>query len=272
MSPFDLPWPEPEIPAYRAGSHGPWSISRYPAIKHVPGYFLPAAAQAAGWVIKKNGKNVWMSITRLEIESHMPHIAAARGHVVITGLGMGFALYNIAKRPEVTKVTVVEQSKEIAALLDNSTQWKSWPGAGKVTVVFDDALNYKPRREVDFLYADIWPKVGDILALKQTQQMQRNINAKSVGFWTQEYDYVTWSKNNWHGGPSQAGYRSFVKDIGLPLIEQNNYRYPYLAYAAVTLQIAASEPRGRGKDRLLLAYQHYLLNQPDLIDQAIRAV
>jgi len=97
--PIALPWPPAQIPKYHAGKCERWSMAPTPKMRMTAGYFLPAIRQPAGWVIKHDGKNVWMSLTAMEIESHLPHLAAARGHTVIMGLGMGFALYNIALKP-----------------------------------------------------------------------------------------------------------------------------------------------------------------------------
>lgn len=255
-----LPWPEPELPEYRAGSVGPWSIGRTPAMKMTAGYFLPAVNQPRGWVIKYEGKNVWMSLTRMEIESHMPHLAAAHGHTVVMGLGMGFALYNIAKNPRVTKVTLVEKSLDIVRLLDKTTKWRQWPGSEKVELVIADALGYVPDSPVDFLYADIWPLAGDKKALNQTQHMQKNIRAKLVGYWTQEYDYVHALTRGF--GRDLYGYRRFAKEVNLPLIEQDNERYPNLAVAAVTLQIAAGEKDEEKRGQLFRVYGYLVTRVP----------
>lgn len=264
-----LPWPEPEIPKYRVGSYGRWSIDRYPAAKGIAGYFLPAPYQPSGWVIKHDNRNTWMSITRMEIESHMPHLAAAEGHVVIMGLGMGFALYNIAKNPKVTKVTVVEHDLNIVGMMDKATKWRSWPGHEKVELVVANALTYQTDEEVDFLYADIWRHLGAHEALEQTQQIQHNIGAKTVGFWGQEWDYVSWSADKGITGPSLPKYRKFARDVALPLIEQKSSRYPHLAYAAVTLQIAAKEPEP-AKSKLLGRYWMYATaDDLDQLDQLL---
>lgn len=252
-----LPWPEPELPSYRAVRIGKWSLARTPRVENTAGYFLPWSVQPAGWVIKYAGKNVRMSLTRMEIESHMPHLAAARGHVVIAGLGMGFALYNIAKKSEVTEVTVLERDPEIVVLLETATKWHDWPGAEKVQLIIGDALEYRPTSPVDFLYADIWPKLGDEAALGDTQQMQANICAARVGYWGQEWDYFISLQKAGYSLLYQSNiltYRRFTRETGLPLIEQDNLRYPSLAAASVVLQIAAAEHEKVARAKLFAVY------------------
>lgn len=267
-----LPWPEPRLPKYHRGSFGPWSLEPTPVLYNTAGYFLPALRQPSGWVIKHEGKNVWMSLARMEVESHMPHLAAARGRVVVMGLGMGFALYNVMQKHDVTSVVVVEQNPDIVELLNNTTCWRQWPGHEKVSLVMDDALRYKPAGEVDFLYADIWPRVGNDDALRHTQIMQDNVQAELVGFWGQEFDYVDWLCQT-SAPHNQASYRRFAREARLPLIEQNHPRYTQLALAAVTLQIGAGERDKIRKQKILCRYFEFLTAEPeDLIAHAIRTI
>jgi len=266
-----LPWPEAKLPSYRTGSVGPWSIERTPAVNNAAGYFLIAKKQPPGWVIKHNGKSIWMSLTKMEVESHLPHLAAAKGHVVIAGLGMGFALYNIQANPNVTKITLIEKNPDIPKLLDMSTNWKDWPGGEKTTIVLHDALTYKSTEKVDFLYADIWPHLGDWNALYNTQIMQKNIQAKQVGYWGQEWDYVSYCQHN-KADPCTISYRKFCRESSLPLIEQNNTAYPHLSFAAVILQIATSD-KSKCRTSLFKKYSRYLLHSliGDKIDAEIRS-
>lgn len=262
---YKLPWPEPEIPEYRAGGVGEWALAPTPGLRYTAGYFLPCLNQPPGWVITHGGEGVWMSLTRMEIESHMPHLAAARGRVVVMGLGMGFALYNIARKPEIERVTIVERDPDMLELLNRTTDWQDWPGIEKVEFVIGDALLYEPQGEVDFLYADIWPHLGDERALADTQAMQARVRARSVGFWGQEWDYLDWMRNNKVAGrflPHIGTYRRFAKFAGLPLIEQDNPRYPGLAFAAVTLQLMAGSKDPESRRKLAICYERYLLAPP----------
>lgn len=230
-----LPWPEPERPKYRAGKYQHWTCDPTPLLtKPTTGYFRLHATQEPGWMIRKSG-TIWMSLAAMERESHMPHIAAARGHVVVAGLGMGFVAYNLARKPEVTKVTVVERDKRVIALMDRISDWRSWP---KVELVVADALTWKPAEPVDFLYSDIWDKLGDEKGLGLTRAIQANVGAARVGSWGQEIDFLDWCRDSHTSALDVADrhYRAFVTDSGLPLIGAEWPGYARLACAAAVMQ------------------------------------
>src|SRR5262249_37764379 len=131
----------PLLPSYRAGKYGDWTCEPTGEQGFSAGYFLPTTKQYPGWMFKKNGK-IWMSLTRMETESHLPHIAAATGHTVVAGLGMGFYLYNILRKPDVTKVTVLEKDSRVVRLLDKVSNWRKWNGIEKLNLVMTDATVY----------------------------------------------------------------------------------------------------------------------------------
>jgi hypothetical protein len=202
----------------------------------------------------------------------MPHIAAAKGTVVVAGLGMGFYVYNIIRRPEVERVIVVEKDRDLVRLFDRAIDRLQWKGRNKFELVIKDALEYKPDHHVDFLYADIWPFLGDSEALSLTKQIQANIKAEQVGFWGQEFDFATWLIEHKLRieRASLEQYRGFCRDTGLPLVEQDNRKYPRLAAAAVILQTSA---KVTDKDRhlYLMSTALSLLQTGLVLDQAIKA-
>lgn len=273
MTAFQLPWPEPELPKYKAGKFGRWSSEATPRLAHTAGYFIPHKLQPPGWMFKHND-TIWMSLTRMEIESHMPHIAAAHGHTVIAGLGMGFVLYNVLKKPEVTKVTLLEKDREVVGLMNKVTRWHSWPGAKqKLKLVVGDATAYKTDESVDFLYADIWSKLGAEEALGLTQAIQAGVNAKLVGFWGQEFDLLDYLRKRETSvlDVTRTIYRSFARDAGLPLIEQDSRYYPRLAVAAVTLQIAAGTKDPAESNYLAFIVAKMLQDPNKLVDRLVQA-
>ena len=238
-----LPWPEPLIPPYRAGRFGRWTSKRTPELGSSAGYFVPHKSQSRGWMFQRDGET-WMSLTRMEVESHMPHLAAMRGHVVIAGLGMGFALYNALANPAVTRVTVLESDPDVPRLLDRASSWRRWPGRDRLRIVMGDATEYVPPPNEplpDFLYADVWPKLGDFAALPTTQRIQRNVRAAAVGYWGQEWDFLSFLHQNLVPvrTVTRNHYRAFVASTTMPLIERDSMVYPRLAMAAVTLQLGA---------------------------------
>jgi hypothetical protein len=274
---YPLPWPDPFVPSYKTVSIGKWKCTPYPSGDRIMGYWRPHNFVPNGWMFVQKVKNnwlKWMSLTPMELESHQPHIAAAKGVVVVAGLGMGFYLYNIIRKPEVTRVIVLEKDKNVVSLWKRTIDTNQWMGFRKVELIIGDAHAYKPGFPVDFLYADIWSHLGDQDALEITQRLQANIQAKEVGFWGQEFDFIHWMMalklpGSVESNATQANYLRFCQHVGLPLVEQHHKRYPKLAYVAVTLQTAIS-PSVNAADRAKLT--HFALGTLQtelLIDRAL---
>lgn len=221
------------VPPYKAGRfgnwRGEWQKNVSPIIR---GYFAPLQAFGSNFALSRNGQT-WMSTTPMERESQWRHVLAARGHVVIAGLGMGWLVANAARKPEVTAVTVLERDPEVIALFPKILP--RYAGMEKVKIVNTDALAWKTSQVVDLLAADIWLTLGDPDALGHVKVMHANTNARAVAWWGMELDFVDWLRNHGHAGPaflSLDDYRMFAEKIGLPLIEQDNEEYPHLAWSA----------------------------------------
>lgn len=219
-----LPWPELRIPAYRPGALERWSLQKYENLAQL-GYFTDRQGAGLVYALLENGRS-WMSTAWDEIESQAPHVAAARGHVVVMGAGMGVVLYNILRKHEVEKVTLVDRDPLVVDLLRQITNLDEWAGVEKLAIEIVDAFDFQPSMPVDYLYVDIWADPGDPQALTHTQQIQKNVCAKSVGWWTQEIDFLRWLEAKQPGSmPGVAQYAAWVAETGLPLIEQGNPAY-----------------------------------------------
>jgi len=275
---YTLPWPDPFVPEYKRASIGKWKCEPTPEGKRIVGYFRPHNWVPPGWMFTQKVENNWlrwMSLTPMELESHMPHIAAAHGTVVVAGLGMGMYLYNIIRRHQVSRVIVLEKDKAVMNLWKHAIIPEQWTGFRKVEMIIGDALDYKPTEPVDFLYADIWPYLGDEHALEMTQKLQANIQAKEVGFWGQEFDYITHLMGKKLPGPvdshaNTATYLDFCQEIGLPLVERQRTRYPKLAFVAVTLQTSISPSVPKDQSAVLAAQALSVLQTGLMIDQALK--
>jgi len=85
-------------------------------------------------------------------------IAAAKGDVLVAGLGLGYVARMIADKPSVTSVTVVEIEPKIIDLV-----WEH-VATPKMNIVGGDVHWYVKRCGVkyDFVYLDIWYGTGEI--------------------------------------------------------------------------------------------------------------
>ncbi|OQY46438.1 MAG: hypothetical protein DRR08_26145 [Candidatus Parabeggiatoa sp. nov. 2] len=193
------------------------------------GYFQNLTVLSNHYVLSKeeNGlQTSWMSLAPMELESSAPHVAAANGVVVVMGAGMGVVLYNMLKRPEVEKVTVVERDPKVIDLLYQAIDIQSWAGIDKLTIEVMDAFDYIPTEKVNYIFVDIWVPVGDKQALPDTQRIQLNVKANVVSWWGQEIDFLRWFNQNRPQKPASLNhYLAWAKEINLPLIEQNNPEY-----------------------------------------------
>ena len=94
--------------------------------------------------------HVWMRLTPLEIQGAYFAIKMAKGKVGVVGLGLGYVVEEMAKKPEVEEITVYEISKEIIELY-----YENFPKNSKINIICCDAYNAESK-EFDFFYADIY--------------------------------------------------------------------------------------------------------------------
>ena len=217
---WTLPWPEIRIPPYRTGRVGAWELKRQeqPVLR---GYFRGLQACAKNYVLVREGR-VWMSLSPVEIESLAPHVAHMRGRVVIAGLGMGLAIYNALRRPAVRQITVLERDSQVIALFAAIVSC-DWEGSERFSINQADAREWRSAEPVDFLYADIWDKVGAPEAAGDTRMMCRNLRPKSAGYWGMEADFVSFlARNRCRPPVTQAQFRNWARELRLPVAAYNN--------------------------------------------------
>lgn len=221
---WNLPWSQPVVPPYREVSLGPWTIKKNALIPQMS-YFQDSRVLSNQYVLY-TAEQTWMSTAPLEIESNAPHIAAARGHTVVMGAGLGLALYNILLKPNVSRVTLVERDPAVIALLHAAADLSTWPGFEKLTVKLMDAFDYTPDAGVDHLYVDIWTKTGDPQALPDIQRLYRQVQAETVSWWSQEIHFLRWlEERGYRLSPTPAHYAAWAAEIKLPLIESDSSAY-----------------------------------------------
>jgi hypothetical protein len=217
---WTLPWPAIKVPTYQTRRVGAWELRRQnqPVLR---GYFRGLQACTENYLLMRDNR-VWMSLSPVEIESLAPHVAHMRGHVVIAGLGMGLALYNALLRPAVRQITVLELDSEVIALLA-AIMRPDMAGSGRFSIEQVDARDWRTTESVDFLYADIWDKIGALEAAADTRIMCRNMRPKSAGYWGMEADFVSFLARNGCKPPvTQSQFRTWARALGVPIAAYNN--------------------------------------------------
>ncbi len=247
-----LPWPDLEVPPYSHKNvvYGNWVLELRDN-NHPKSYWcrevLPTTQvyTLSKWSRERDTLRIdgpkykkvrtnWMSMTQFELESHMMHVAAAHGHVVVAGLGMGLFLYHILQNPDVTRVSLFEKEKDVVALMRHAGMCE-WKGFWKVDKYVTDVLdlwryagfdeNGQLVQPVDFLFVDIWPKIGDENTISDVDTIQHFIRAKSVGWWGQECDFIRWYQSKGIAMPpynydavNMDAFYDWRREIQLPVV------------------------------------------------------
>jgi hypothetical protein len=118
---------------------------------------------------------MYMSDSDDEKFSNSGFVYRARGDVLIAGLGIGMILPPLLANPEVTSVTVVEQSAAVIALV---AQYYADP---KLMVLEGDIFEWKPTDKTiryDAIYFDIWENICTDALPEMAKLHQRFKNLK----------------------------------------------------------------------------------------------
>ena len=115
------------------------------------------------------GRTVVMSNTPDEINDCLNFVWKAKGSVLVNGLGLGVLLKLLLNKPEVTDITVIENSEDVINLVADT--YKDDP---RLTIILGDAFTYTPPKgkRYNAVWHDIW---DDICSdnLKEMKQLHR---------------------------------------------------------------------------------------------------
>jgi hypothetical protein len=222
------------FPAYRVAARGPWSLRviRMAAARGYWGETYPVNGTVLLAGPSEAGTQSWMSLLPSEVESQTIGLEAAHGHTVVMGLGMGWLAANVALRPEVTRLTVVERDPDVIALIDAACVLRDLPAEvrEKIEIVEADARAWRPTEPVDTLQADIWRKFIEDGKLEDVRRIQDNVRAAGLYFWGQEMEIWRMACRRTGGEPHLDWplVRAIVaEDIRLPLILPDWPDYPH---------------------------------------------
>jgi hypothetical protein len=118
------------------------------------------------------GETLMMSDTNAERCSNYDALSEARGRMLIAGLGLGYVLVPILRKPEVTHVTVVELEPDVVDLVEPAVRAHVPEARDKLAVVVGDIFTWTPPEIYDTIYFDIWADIctdnlADITRLKR---------------------------------------------------------------------------------------------------------
>jgi hypothetical protein len=118
------------------------------------GRYVPAGT----YTMLYNGGKLWMSDTPDEGRDHLEPIYEAKrrgGHVLINGLGIGMVANAVLSFENVTKVTIIEMSPEVIALVGPSLIKKY---GSRCEIIEANSYEYKPPKGIRYsmVWHDIW--------------------------------------------------------------------------------------------------------------------
>lgn len=137
------------------------------------------------------GEREWMTLLPNEINSQKKYVDAARGRVATYGLGLGYYVYMVALKGEVSSVTAVDIDENVISLFEEHIL-PAFPdfARAKVKLVRADALKFGEglrAGDFDYIYADIWHDAGDGVPLyKRLKQNEKFCPSAKYGYWIED--------------------------------------------------------------------------------------
>ncbi len=151
-----------------SGTWGLWTIRRVcvpedsPERARVGHPVLTSLHKVTEATLNTEFGDVIMEDSAIELRKHLPIWMAARGRVLVSGLGLGCVVRGLLLKPEVETVTVVEIDPTILRIV--GPEFERHP---KVRLVRGDALTYHWPEQVrwDFAWHDLYTDEGNGVAL-----------------------------------------------------------------------------------------------------------
>lgn len=177
------------------GRSGDWSVqkmvvseddSKWDSIRGMfggHGRFVPSGTYTSLY----RNKTLIMSDTPDEIRDHTRFMHRATGRILIAGLGLGMVMQGVARKPDVTHVTVIEKSIDVINLVE--AHYKAKDFGFKLDIICHDIFDYKPARGVAFDYGwfDIWDDLCTDNLNEMTTLARRFLRSvKDKGYWGKE--------------------------------------------------------------------------------------
>lgn len=109
------------------------------------------------YTILTHKKDTVMSDSPDEISDHLPFFDAAKGHVLVGGLGIGLCIQSLQDKRGVESLTILEKSKDVIDLVGRQYQERigNW-----LKIVHCDVFDFVPERHYDAIWMDIWTPIG----------------------------------------------------------------------------------------------------------------
>jgi hypothetical protein len=172
---------------------------------------------------KGDQMKVWMSTHVAERTTQAEFVAAAKGRVLVAGLGLGLVLGPLLAKPEVTEVVVIDINPEVELLL--GPYLKTLAGRDRLHLIQADVLGWRCPGMFDTIYFDIWPNISArnlAEMLKLERRYAKHLRAGGwMGCWAKA-ECVEMLKRESKRFPQIAKlYDRLVKEFGIEAEPQN---------------------------------------------------
>lgn len=179
--------------AVAEGVSSKWQVTKFEVVRKEAGLYNLRLIRDGHWRrvvplgwytrLTHNG-SVVMSDTPSESHENAEAQRRATGRVLINGLGLGFLLQAVLRKPDVRHVTVVEKSRDVIRLVKPSV------ADDRVRIVCADAMTWRPAKgeKFDVAWHDIWPDIDE--DNKVEMQLLKRAYGRRVGWqgcWSEEY-------------------------------------------------------------------------------------
>ena len=234
-------------PTYQPAKRNGWNIFMHKPASNEPrkvlAFYRESVELPKEYGVLMCHDTIWMSLTPMETESQGYHGRLATGNVVVAGLGMGVLPYHLLRHnSKVKKVTVIEKNPEVIDILKEATDWLV--PSERLEIVVGDAREYIPKESVDTLLIDIWPNMGSIETESDVRTIQKNVNAKVVGWWGQELNLLSFLHKSARVLPlTREKLAEHEKHLGFPVLGYNQPSYGKLALTAAFYVAAVMRQR-----------------------------
>lgn len=176
------------------GISGRWRVERYTLTERDVGLFnlrlirdgqYHRIVPPGTYTKLMHGGAVVMSDTPAESHEHARLWQAARGRVLLNGLGLAFCLAAILRKPEVESVTVIENAAEVIALVGPHIADR------RVNIIQADALEWRPPQGIRYnaVWHDIWTNGMNSDDKPEASKLRRIYGRRTdwQSCWSEEY-------------------------------------------------------------------------------------
>ena len=121
--------------------------------------------------IKRGRGEIVMEDSFAELSRHLPIWFAARGRVLVTGLGLGCVVRGLRANPDVERVDVVEIDADIIRVI-----WPEFRDDDRLHIHHGDALKieWSPDSRWDFAWHDLWTEGKRHLQVLHSELIQKH--------------------------------------------------------------------------------------------------